>query len=148
MITQSTPTGGTLSPPLSLSFPPCFSWRGAPQPSNRFDWKASSPRQPIPHQYRTHKHTQGFRGNCSAGGRQNDLVYRASQTMVMRGRGLHQRVKGRGALLVHGRKKTDRERKRRQVRFNKGIICQLFCKKNALTKPTLFNLSSKVQNVH
>lgn len=38
---------------------------------------------------RTHIHTQtpaqGFRGNCGAGGRQNYLVYRASQTVVMRG---------------------------------------------------------------
>lgn len=44
----------------------------------------------------THTHTYGFRGNCGAGGRQNDSVYGASQTVVMRGRGLHHLCGGGG----------------------------------------------------
>ncbi len=121
---QTSPEHDNTAPSPLHSLALLFMEGGLPHPSNRFDWKASSPQQPIPRQYCTQKYThihthtrtlkQGFRGNCGAGGRQNDLVCGASETMVMRGRGLHQRARGwgcGGAQLVHGEEKTDKQRR-------------------------------------
>lgn len=109
MITQSAPAGSTLSPPLS---PHVFSWRGARTPSvTGLIGKHLAPGNQSPSST-AHTHiqtlTQGFRGNCGAGGRRNYSVYRASQTLVMRGRGLRQRARGG---------------------LNKGMVCEHFgCK--------------------